>query len=466
MIRKMARRAMNKFGKSPEQTPHLIINHEPVSVVIPEKQDIRSYLYSDIQALNYFGILEVRVIDKLFTELTDEQSKIDNAKIIIEFFSRFPEKARLISSSSYYLSLMADSIVFQLIYVTSNYYLERASWCVTTARNLSEIWPNSLTAIIFARVLRESEGIEAERAVLEKAYTDSNDLVVFYNLITNLIDSDLVDEANAAIAKVRPQVENDLAEEISAVEINQVTLDEAIKNGAFAPEGDDDIYTDEMCRNAWLSYYESFVTRTEYFHGDRLLLNNFLRWISSSHNDIDVVLDFGALCAQPLYEAALMAPHIQFVGTDRQSFVAEMNSIAYPLSNLKFDHGDIFEVMEKVGALPGRKALVHIRTACTLYPAFIEKLYSTARELGFTHIYLIENAGMVRSRLEFIKFQSMNEKALVTKHRMNLHNYREQLGNAGYTINNFSRVCAPGLWRGDHAANYLGSQYEIHAVCD
>ncbi|HEN5509522.1 TPA: hypothetical protein U6300_003094 [Legionella pneumophila] len=58
----------------------------------------------------------------------------------------------------------------------------------------------------------------------------------------------------------------------------------------------------------------------------------------------------------------------------------------------------------------------------------------------------------------------MQEKALVTKHRLNIHNYREQLENAGYCVNKFHRLAAPGLWRGEHPANYLGSQYEIHAI--
>jgi hypothetical protein len=340
----------------------------------------------------------------------------------------------------------------------------RASWCVSAAKRLSKIWTTPLTAIILARVLRESEGIEAERTVLEKAYRDYNDIIVFYNLISNLIDSDKVDEANAAIASIQQQVRIELADEISTVKVNQDKLDQAIQKGLFAPEGDNDIYTDDMCRNNWLSYYESFVTRRAQVHGDRLILNHFLQWIALMQKDLDVVLDFGTLCAQPLYEAALQNPHIQFIGTDRQSFVADMNKTAYPLSNLNFDHGDIFDVMEKVGAMPGRKALVHIRTTCTLYPKFVEELYHAARKFGFTHIYMIENAGLVRTKLEFMKFQTMQEKALVTKHQLNIHNYREQLEHAGFKVNSFGRLSAPGLLRGEHPVNYLGSQYEIHAM--
>ena len=179
-----------------------------------------------------------------------------------------------------------------------------------------------------------------------------------------------------------------------------------------------------------------------------------------------MVLDFGALCAQPLFEAASLFPKMRIFGTDRQKFIADMNNTAYPIANLSFDHGDIFDVMKRVGALPGQKALIHIRTACTLYPKFVEDLYNAAKKYGFTHIYMIENAGLVRTRLQFMDFNTMEEIALVTKHRLNIHNYRKQLEQADYQIKSFARLSAPGLWRGEHPANYLGSQYEIHATID
>jgi hypothetical protein len=60
----------------------------------------------------------------------------------------------------------------------------------------------------------------------------------------------------------------------------------------------------------------------------------------------------------------------------------------------------------------------------------------------------------------------MQEPALVTKHRLHLHNYRAVLTAAGYRIHDWKRNRAPGLWRGEHPANFLGSQYEIHAKRD
>ncbi|HAT1659105.1 TPA: hypothetical protein I8Z33_002896 [Legionella pneumophila] len=476
MIRNLAKQAANRLGMLTKQK---VIHTELINSNTVEKpdvcdsinisnaisiSDINDYLKLEIERLDYFGIQELQVLDNIFSQLPDENTKIAAAKMLIEFFSKFPEKARLIASSYYYLSLMPMSTVSYLIFITANYSMGRASWSLNAAKILAEQWPNFLTTIILARILRECEGLDSERMVLENEYLKEKDIVIFYNLISNLIDSDRVEDANNAIETIRPLVEKELAEEIDTVKKNQIMLEQGIKNDLFAPDGDNDIYTDEMCRNYWTSYYESFVTRREHVHGDRLILNHFLKWIKSVENDVDVVLDFGTLCAQPLYEASILAPGIQFIGTDRQKFIAEMNSEAYPMPNLSFDHGDIFEVMEKVGSMRGRKALVHIRTTCTLYPKFIEELYNYARKFGFTHIYMIENAGLVRSRLKFIDFKSMQEKALVTKHRLNIHNYREQLENAGYCVNKFHRLAAPGLWRGEHPANYLGSQYEIHAI--
>lgn len=469
MIRGLVKRAANKFRivpVAPNIAPQTPIPEAPIPpvLVVVEKPTLNSYLLSDIQSLDYLGPSELAVIDGFFSSLLDEDEKIATAKTLIGYFSKFPEKARLIAGSYCYLLEKSFSISTYIIFITGNYSMGKANLCPKAAKTLAEQWPNSLTSIMLARVLRECEGIEAERAVLEKAYHESNDRVVFYNLISNLIDSNKVDEANAAIERIRPDIEEEFADEIAIAKENQVTLENAIENQLYAPEGEGDIYSDKMCQDAWTSYYESFVTRREHVHGDRLILNHFLRWIQTVHNDLDVVLDFGTLCAQPLFEAALLFPQINFIGTDRQKLIMDLNNTAYPVSNLSFDHGDIFEVMKKTGALPGRKALVHIRTTCTLYPKFVEELYSAAKEFGFTHIYLVENAGLVRTRLQFMDFDSMEESALVTKHRLNIHNYRKQLEHAGYSVKNFARLSAPGLWRGEHPTNYLGSQYEIHGI--
>lgn len=412
---------------------------------------------------DFLGPVALDALDKLWTTLPGEPARTDAASQLIRYFTHWPEKARLLCGSNYYLLGGGRSPAVAIIYIAANYVLGRSDRCADVAQRLVATWPNALTRIMQARVLGEAAGPAAERAALEEALRHCDDLVVRLNLIENLIGTDCVEEANQAVAQIRPAVEAALAEEIATVKRNQDVLERAIAAGQFAPEGDEDIYSDEMCRNYWTSYYESFVTRRQREHGDRLLLTKFVDWVRATQHELDVVLDFGALCAQPLYEAALAAPRVQFVGTDRQRFIADMNRQAYPLPNMSFDHGDIVEVMANVAQRPGRKALVHIRTTCTLYPKFVEHLYRKAAELGYEHIYLIENAGFVRSRLQFMRYQTMVEPALVTKHRLNIHNYREQLASAGYELSNLARVRGPGLWRGSDPANYLGSQYEIHA---
>ena len=439
------------------QAPPPVAPEPPPRVVLD-----KAWLTEQFRALDYLGPVELDLLSSRFERL-DDDDRLPGAKAIVEYFSWHPEQLRLITASHYYLE-RHRSIAVTLAFVAANYAIGQADRCVATAEQLATEWPNPFTAIIHARVADDALGPAYEHRVLADAVARyPGDMTVRLNLIENLIGTNRVDEANREIASMRSFIEPILADEIAIASKNQAALDKAIAAGQRFPEGDDDIYTDEMCRNYWTSYYESFVTRREHQHGDRLLLNHFVEWVRKVAGEVDVVLDFGTLCAQPLYEAALAAPSIHFVGTDRQQFIADLNAQAYPLPNLRFDHGDIFDVMARVAARPGRKAFVHIRTTCTLYPKFVEEVYAAAARLGFEHIYLIENAGMVRTRLAFVPFETMTERALVTKHRLHVHNYRAALTEAGYEIREWTRNRAPGLWRGDHPANFLGSQYELHA---
>ena len=104
-----------------------------------------------------------------------------------------------------------------------------------------------------------------------------------------------------------------------------------------------------------------------------------------------------------------MFPNIKFIGADRQEFIAKLNRNAYESKNLSFEHGDILKTIKKVGKLPGKKALVHVRTTCTVYPKFVEKLYQNCFEHQFSRIFFIETAGMCFSDLQFRDFSHMKE---------------------------------------------------------
>ena len=421
------------------------------------------WLAAQFDAVGYLGPAEMEVIDRQFATARDERTKIAFAKDLVSYFTANPEKMRLVASSRYYLTRQ-PSLAFRIAFIAATYVTGQSASYVDVSEQLAKDWPNAFTHIMWARVSEDALGPAAELRILTDAaarYPD--DMTVRLNLIENLIATNRVADANRAVDEIRSFVTPILADEIAAAKVNQQALEAAIEKGQRFPEGDNDIYTDEMCRGYWTSYYESFVTRRERQHGDRLILNHFLNWVRSVVTDVDVVLDFGTLCAQPLYEAAQLAPAITFIGTDRQQFIAELNREAYQLPNLLFDHGDIFDVMERVSRLPGRKAFVHIRTTCTLYPRFVEEIYQAAARLGFDHIYMVENAGLVRTRLAFVDFETMSEPAVVAKHRLHIHNYRRLLADAGYRVHDFRRNRAPGLWRGDHPASLLGSQYEIHA---
>jgi hypothetical protein len=462
LLRPVVRRL--RGSAPPPEVPAAPVPAAPDQAVTPAAPALdKAWLVANFGALDYLGPAELDLMASRFLQLAGEDGRLDGAKAIVDFFSWHPEKMRLLASSNYYL-MRQPSAAAALAFIAANYAIGESRRAVGPAERLAAEWVNAFTAILHARVAEDARGPEAEHRILAAAAARyPGDMTVRLNLIENLIGTNRVEDANRAIGEIRSFVEPILADEITIAARNQRALEAAIAEGKRFPEGDDDIYTDEMCRNYWVSYYESFVTRREHQHGDRLLLNHFVEWVRKVGREVDVMLDFGTLCAQPLYEAALAAPHIHFIGTDRQQFIADLNAEAYPLPNLSFDHGDIFDVMERAAARPGRKAFVHIRTTCTLYPKFVEEVYAAAARLGFEHIYLIENAGMVRTRLAFVPFETMAEPALVTKHRLHVHNYRQALATAGYEVREWRRNRAPGLWRGDHPATFLGSQYELHA---
>lgn len=407
--------------------------------------------------------LEIKQLDVLLAAALNAE---EVAKAIIQVVSAQPEKGRYIGASDVFLERHPTSQAALLIFIAENYISERnLTRCGAAARRLLSLWPCELTHILLARSVELTEGAAEEHRILVaglKDFPDSSALRL--NLIDNLIGTDQVAAANDVVTEISSLVKAELADEIATVVANQNDLELAMREGEFAPTGDADIYTDEFCRASWISYYESYVGRSERYHGDRMLLRNFVKWVESVEGEVDVILDFGSLCAQPLFEAALAAPAVHIVGTDRQKLLADLNAHAYKAPNLSFDFGDIFDVMARVAKMPGRKALAHVRTTCTLYPAFVDKLYAEASRLGFDHIYLLENAGFVRSQLQFLPFEGMEPDAVVTKHRLNYHNYHRQLTKHGYATKKMSRVRAPGLWRGDAVANLLGSQVEVHAV--
>jgi hypothetical protein len=384
---------------------------------------------------------------------------------IVEFFTAHPELGRLLTKSHYYAHANVSSAVFQLVLLSCAYADGRTDGLIEPALRLIALIDDEVTWAIAVRAIGIECGLEAERTALVEAverFPESH--LLGLNQAEFLIAADEVAAANRVVERLRPRIAAELADEIAAAEDNQFDLDGAMAEERLVLSSEKDIYNDAFCRSMWISYYESYNTRNPRQHGDRLLADIYLRQLDDLNGDVDVVVDFGSMCAQPIFEAALRMPGVQFFACDRQPLIAELNEAAYPAPNLDFRACDIFEMLSEAAKLPGRKALSHVRTACVLYPDLVRKLYAACRDAGIDHILLIENADLQRTTLRFYEFDALPAPSIVTKHKLYLHDYRSMLDDAGYTVRRWDRIRTPGLWRGFHPANYLGSQYDLHAV--
>jgi hypothetical protein len=384
---------------------------------------------------------------------------------IVEFFTAHPETGRILYPSQFYARANRSSASFQLALLASAYADGRTDGLAEAAERLIALADHEVTRAIAVRAIGIACGVEAECTALDEAmerFPESYLLGLYQAEF--LIANDEVAAANAVVERHRPRIAAELADEIAVAEENQQDLDGAIAEERLELSDGKDIYDDAFCRSMWISYYESYNTRNERQHGDRLLANIYLRQLADLGGDVDLVVDFGSMCAQPLYEAALRMPGVQFFACDRQPLIAELNEAAYPAANLHFLAMDIFDMLAEASKLPGRKALTHVRTTTVLYPHLVQKLYAACRDFGIDHILLIENAGMLRTKLRFLDFHDMPAPAVVTKHKLYLHDYQSMLAAAGYSVREWERLRGPGLWRGFHPSSYLGSQYALHAA--
>jgi hypothetical protein len=384
---------------------------------------------------------------------------------IVEYFTAKPELGRLICASDHYVQANTQSAVFQLVYLACAYADRGRTDClVESAERLLAQVDDEVTRALAVRAIGFRHGLEAERIALDEALTrfPSSYLLGLYQA-EFLITTDEIAAANRVVERHRRRIAAELADEIAVAAENQSDLDGALAEDREILSDDKDIYNDAFCRSMWISYYESYNTRNPRQHGDRLLADIYLRQLAELPGTVDVVVDFGSMCAQPLFEAAGRMPNTAFYACDRQPLIKELNERAYRLPNLHFRAMDIFEMLAEAAKLPGRKVLTHVRTACVLYPQLVQKLYAACRDAGIDHILLIENADLERSTLRFYEFDGLPARSIVTKHKLYLHDYQAMLADAGFEVQSWARIRTPGLWRGFHPANYLGSQYELHA---
>ncbi|MBR1199513.1 hypothetical protein JQ574_26290 [Bradyrhizobium sp. AUGA SZCCT0158] len=398
---------------------------------------------------------QIKLLDAYLEEAADRRVAETD---IVNFFTARPEQAAVVASSNYYLARHPHSVALRVAVLASLYVLEKDDECRLIADSLIAIDDCDLHRYFQSRVAYAIDGHEAAlKCLLDGEAKFRESYLLKLAIIACLVEKNEISAANDRLAKIADRVSIELAEEISIATKNQNDL---VSNRS-APDGEKDIYTDEFCRTMWISYYESFVTRRQRQHGDVALLNQYVGLMNNIPSPA-AILEFGTMCAQPLYAAARMNPDVSFYGCDRQTFLKRLNEIAYPQPNMHFRDGDIFDSIEEVSRLPGRKALAHLRTSVVMVPSFVSELYQRSAKAGINDIVFIESAGMVRSRLEFLEFDKMPMRAVITKHNLHLHDYKTLLEEAGYKVN-WKRQPTIALWTGWGADAYLGSGYLVHA---
>lgn len=424
--------------------------------ILLSKLDLESNL-NQWRSLDQIRQEEIDALDRLFAASRDQAADIDR---ILAFFTKWPEKCELVSGSDYYLARNPDNLPLRIAAVAGAYALGDLQRANAIADELVRLSDRDTFRALKARIVGQLSGAAAELDAVRVGRSKCPDsyMLKLYEIDLHAQMGNII-EANSKIDGISEDIRVNLGPQIESAAANQRDLEKAIAEKRMSIPDGLDIYDDEFCRTMWDGYYESFRTRTLYQHGDATVMDNFYRIFSSIAKDVDLLIDFGSMCADPTYRMALKFPNIHFLCQDRQRLIADLNKAAYTLPNLEFRAGDILDSIASVANINKRKALVHIRTACICYPAFMQKLYAECRKAGIDYILMIENCDMSLVDLRFRDFKAMNEVAVVTKHKLYLHNYARLFDEAGYDIAQVDRIARTALWSGRQTDAYLSSQY-------
>ncbi|MCE3235877.1 MAG: hypothetical protein K0Q50_2057 [Vampirovibrio sp.] len=412
---------------------------------VPVAQAVKQNVWDNLKSLDHFTEGNITTLERLFEDATDKHGFLAQ---LSKFCVARPRLIKLIDTP-YFSKKHSGSPVYDLIIAACNYgsgNLVRSEEAVLRHANDS----TPFFPLLLARIYRASGDAEKESSALDAALERFP-----VDLFTLLSKSEFelfqgnTANANAYLEKVKPAVIEFLQAEIDAIKDSSEDLRSAIREGMLSRSSKFDVYSDDVTRATWLGYFERFLTQNKFQSGDGFLidyLDNALTAFCKKEN-IKAVLDFGSLCAEIIARPAKKLPHTQFIGIDRQEFVATMNYEAYDLPNMAFESGDIIDYLPKFGEIQGKKVFFHVRTTCLLYPALIKKIYSSARAAGVEYIIMWEGDGLSREHLQFFNFDDMPEESIARKSVLFNHNYKAILNETGYEIIEFVRPAFPAIYK-------------------
>jgi hypothetical protein len=200
----------------------------------------------------------------------------------------------------------------------------------------------------------------------------------------------------------------------------------------------DDLYTPEFEEELWRSYFQDYTNRKPEKNVTVFLAQQWTREVRAllrADPKIRSVVNFGVSCAYGDWQLAaeFPPPPCGFWGIDRSAVTKKLNEEQFPLPNLKFEAADIFEFLQQNHCLQDG-VLIHVRTCVFLLPEAVRKLYKMAADAGIKYIVCIEPTGLSRQTNSFYKFSLQEQKSVIYRGVMLIHNYPYLMHEAGYEI--------------------------------
>ena len=206
----------------------------------------------------------------------------------------------------------------------------------------------------------------------------------------------------------------------------------AVKNAVLNRKESYDNYSDEYCKLYWEAANRESKSQQPYENVNSMVFHSIMKGKLSKYiqkNKINTYIDFGCAYGRALYELSRLFKDCNIIGVDRQDIWKQLNEKNFQNKNLKYITGDIFSHLRV--KKNKNNLLSHIRTGIMVYPDFLKKLYSEARNNGIKHILLYEIASLSNDSWEY-KEQGSNFQSEAHRSTMFIHDYSYMLKKEGY----------------------------------
>lgn len=384
-------------------------------------------------------IPELETMLKTYDELPVAQQRVYSVEVFREITLN-PAASKLVTSW-YCINQFASHSLYRRIRAAFEYGQGNVDKAFDILSSLERDEPTAFNAVMAAWCLMRPAGREREiiSYLTERANRWPDDLYVNLNLATAHFCCGDEGNANEYLARVLPQWRQCLALGQAEIDALAAELDKALAERISYRRFimDEDSYREGLIKNHWQPYFAWMNAQPKHVYFGWLkeaYRETFLDMAERAGEPVCEIYDFGAMCGQPEYEAALARPGINFVGVDRQQTTAALNGLAFRAPNVKFLAAEIEDVL---AALPddGRvRGLFHGRTATLCYPEKIRQLYRLCARKGVRVIALFENASFSHGLYRFSRWEDLPADSVIYKNHQFIHNYPKFLSEAGYEI--------------------------------